>query len=212
MVAGKGAYRLFNSPMRFPSKKARWYASNKSKKVATCDFRKHTSKHILCSVLGSLTVSCSNAGSPLERSTSWGMKEPTQQPMRSSGSRVKAMCGCAILEVNSQPLTKPWMTSWFQPHDRLQARAIHLASSQVSDTGKLWDNAPFKFWVATFGRWRIIQTVLPVSAMHTSCDGRQVESSCESPFPHIRRSWPQVCEVSKTVPDRQEHLEHTGNY
>lgn len=116
-----------------------------------------------------------------------------------------AMCGCTISEVNSQTSTKPWMASWLRPLERLEARTTQLASSQVSDVRKLWDNACLKFWVATFERWCIPQTVPWVSVTHTSCNGRQVETIGESPFPH-RRPWSQVCMVSKTTPDRQKTL------
>lgn len=123
MVALKDANELFDSLMCFPSKKARWFSSNRSKKWHhVISFRKYTSKHILCSVCGSLTVgevSCSNACSPMERPTrDKSIHSTAKEELRVTCRQPRG--GCVISEVNSRPSIEPWMTSWFQSSERLE--------------------------------------------------------------------------------------------
>lgn len=109
-----------------------------------------------------------------------GIKAPTQQPKRSSGSHADSHVWLCYLGSEFSALNRAlndiliWII-W-------EAWTTQLASSLVSDAGKLWDTTGFKFGAATFERWCIKQIAPWASATQTSREGCKQKASMSPHF------------------------------
>lgn len=168
--------------MCFPSKKARWFASNKSKEWHhVISFRKYTSKQILCSVCGSLTVgevSCSSAHSPMERST----RDKSIHSTAKEELRVTCLQPCVAA------LSRKWILSpqqdpgWHLDFNHL--RGLNHTAGQLPGVGcrKAMGHHLLQVGSAMFERWCIIQTGPWVYAMQSSCEGGKQKASMSPHF------------------------------
>lgn len=104
-----------------------------------------------------------------------GIKASTQQPKRSSGSHADSHVWLRYLGSEFSALNRALddiliPIIW-------EAWTTQLASSLVSDAGKLWDTTCFKFGATMFERWCIKQTAPWASATQTSSEGHKQKVS-----------------------------------
>lgn len=152
-------------------------------------FREYTSKQILCSVCGSLTVgevSCSNAHSPMER--------PTRDKSIHSTAKEELRVTCR--KPRAAALSRKWILSpqqspgWHLDFNHL--RGLNHTAGQLPGVGcrKAMGHHLLQVWGCYV--WEVMQyTDRTLGICHAIIMWRwQAEGFYESPFPYIRWLWP----------------------